>query len=78
MAVISLAVAEARLQTYIDAEEAILVRGQNYTIEMGDSRRVLTRGDLAEIRRGIDYWTNKVAQLKRSAARTSRTRYIVN
>lgn len=59
MASITLDIAQARLTAYLDAEEKVL-GGQSYRI----GERMLTRADLAEIRRGIDYWTAKVDGLE--------------
>lgn len=59
MPVITLAVAETRLQAYVDAELAVL---GNQSYKIGD--RELTRADLKEIREGIDYWEAKVDRLQ--------------
>ncbi len=56
---ITLAQAEAKLAEYMAAETAINEGGQSYQVV----NRTFTRGDLAEIRKGIDYWNNKVKEL---------------
>lgn len=51
--------AEAKLQTWMEAEEKI-ASGQGYSI--GD--RSLTRADLYTVRGEIEYWDNKVKELE--------------
>lgn len=51
--------AEAKLQTWMEAEEKI-ASGQGYSI--GDRR--LTRADLYAVRGEIEYWNNKVKELE--------------
>lgn len=51
--------AEAKLQTWMEAEEKI-ASGQGYSI--GDRR--LTRADLHTVRGEIEYWDNKVKELE--------------
>lgn len=51
--------AEAKLQTWMEAEEKI-ASGQGYSI--GD--RHLTRADLYTVRGEIEYWDNKVKELE--------------
>ena len=63
MAGIDLATATARLDAYLAAELAVLA-GQSYTIE----GRTLTRANLADIRKGVEYWN---MWAKRLGARAS-------
>lgn len=58
---ITLAQAQAQLQNYIDAEEAVLT-GQAYEI----SGRKMTRADLGAIQEGIALWNQRVAQLSQA------------
>ena len=51
--------AEAKLQTWMEAEEKI-ASGQGFSI--GDRR--LTRADLYTVRGEIEYWNNKVKELE--------------
>ena len=51
--------AEAKLQTWMEAEEKI-ASGQGYSI--GDRR--LTRADLYTVRGEIEYWDNKGKELE--------------
>ena len=51
--------AEAKLQTWMEAEEKI-ASGQGYSI--GDRR--LTRADLYTVGGEIEYWDNKVKELE--------------
>ena len=76
MAGITLAIAEARLTAYLDAEAAVL-NNQKYEIDLGGSRRSLTRADLAEVRKGIEYWSALTTRLSNAATGGSRTRYLV-
>lgn len=61
MADITLAQAQAKLQTWLDAEDRI-ARAQSYTT--GDGR-TLTRANLAEVRRELAFWRNEVRRLDR-------------
>ena len=60
--------AEAKLQTWMEAEEKI-ASGQGYSI--GDRR--LTRADLYTVRGEIEYWNNKVKELE-AAEQSGRNR----
>jgi hypothetical protein len=60
---ISVATATAKLQLWLDAEEKVAA-GQSKTID----GRSLTRADLGEIGRRIDYWNAKVQKLSRGGA----------
>jgi hypothetical protein len=78
MAGITLADAEAKLQLWMTAETS-LATSQSYTIEDGSgNRRQLTRADLSEVRKAIEYWNSKVVGLTRAAGRRSNSRYLVN
>lgn len=68
---ITLEIARARLTNYLDAE-AVVLRGQSYKI----ADRNVTRADLAEIRRGIEFWQAKVDSLA-TAAGTGRARTFI-
>ena len=58
MAGITLEQAEAKLQKWLDADDAV-VSGQSYSI----SGRHLTRADSAEIRKNILFWEKRVKRL---------------
>jgi hypothetical protein len=62
MAGITLAIATARLNDYLDAEVKVL-GGQEK--KMGD--RMLKRADLAEIQAGIQIWDRRVQELSSRA-----------
>jgi hypothetical protein len=62
MAGITLAIATARLNDYLDAEVKVL-DGQEK--KMGD--RTLKRADLAEIQAGIQIWDRRVQELSSRA-----------
>lgn len=60
--------AEAKLQTWMEAEEKI-ASGQGYSI----GNRRLTRADLYTVRGEIEYWNNKVKELE-AAEQSGRNR----
>ena len=57
MAVFTKEMCQKKLNTWLAAEEAVAT-GQSYQI----GSRMLTRADLASVRKQIDYWNNKVEQ----------------
>lgn len=57
MAVFSKKLCQTKLQTWLDAEEAVAT-GQSYQI----GTRMLTRADLKQIREQIEYWAGKLAE----------------
>ena len=59
MPVITLEIAQKHLQAWLEAEYAVAVAGQSYTI----GSRSLTRANLAEIRDAITFWQAKVNEL---------------
>lgn len=63
MAGITLEIATAKLQQYLDAEEKILL-GQSTTID-GDT---LTKADLEAVQRGIKIWDGRVKELTPSTS----------
>lgn len=69
MAGITLETAKRHLDAWLEAEIAV-TNAQSYTI----GSRVMTKADLEEIRKTIDYWNNKVAQLETVAKYGSRNR----
>ena len=56
--VITCEIAEQKLVMWLEAEEAVAT-GQSYTI----GRRSLTRVNLAEIRKSIEYWEGRLEAL---------------
>lgn len=56
---VTLEEAQAQLMMWIEAERAV-ASSQSYTI----GSRSLTRANLAEIAKRIDYWRNEVAAIK--------------
>ncbi len=77
MAGITLAQAEAKLAVWLAAEEA-LATSQSYEIEVEGNRRSLTRANLNEVAKRIDYWNGWVNRLTAQATGRSRSRTIVN
>ncbi len=65
MAGITLAVAEAKLTTWLNANDRIAA-GQSYRI----GERILTRADLGEVRKEIEYWQSWVEKLSANRGRT--------
>ena len=59
MAGITLKIAQKHLDTWLEAEMAV-TNAQSYTI----GSRTMTKANLAEIRKAIEYWSNKVAELE--------------
>lgn len=60
MAGITLAQAEAKLTTWMAAMDKIAV-GQSYSIDA----RTLTRANLGEVQKQVEYWDNQVKRLTR-------------
>lgn len=73
MAGITLAQAQAKLDLWMDAEDKVAT-GQSYTISTAGGSRTLTRADLGEIRRNIDYWDQKVRRLSGGGIRVRHAR----
>ena len=69
MAAITLEVAKKHLETWLEAETEVAIN-QAYTI----GGKSFTRADLGEIRRQIEYWSNKVQALENIAKRKGRNR----
>jgi len=72
MAGISLAQAQAQLDAYLAAENAVL-NSQSYEI----AGRKLTRADLDSIQRGIATWNSRVINLTNRASGRTRSRTVV-
>jgi len=72
MAGITLSQAQAQLEAYLAAEQAVLTN-QSYEI----AGRKLTRADLAAIQVGIRSWNARVVDLSGAARGRSRRRTIV-
>lgn len=69
MAGITLAQAEAKLQMWLDAMDAVATGGQSYTINTGGGSRQMTRANLAEIQNQVEYWDRTVKRLSRGGLR---------
>jgi flagella basal body P-ring formation protein FlgA len=70
-AAIPIATAQAKLATWLAAEET-LAKGQS--VQFGD--RTLQRADLAEVRAQITYWEERVNRASRLTSRTSVQRLV--
>ena len=64
MGAIDLDTAKKHLEMWLEAEEA-LATSQSYTI----GTMSLTRANLAEVSKRIEYWQNKVNQLSKNGRR---------
>lgn len=69
MAAIALEVAKKHLETWLEAETEVAIN-QAYTI----GGKSFTRADLGEIRKQIEYWSNKVSALENVAKNKGRNR----
>lgn len=69
MAIFSKKLATERLQMWLDAEAAIST-GQAYQI----GQRSLTRADLANVRKQIEYWSGKLAEAENAEKHKGRNR----
>lgn len=69
MAAITLEVAKKHLEMWLEAESEVAIN-QSYTI----GGKSFTRANLAEIRKQIEYWSNKVAELENLAKKKGRNR----
>lgn len=69
MSAITLEVAKKHLETWLEAETEVAIN-QAYTI----GGKSFTRADLGEIRRQIEYWSNKVSALENVAKNKGRNR----
>lgn len=69
MAGITLETAKRHLDAWLEAELAV-TNAQSYTI----GSRIMTKADLEEIRKTIDYWNNKVVELENVKKNVGRNR----
>lgn len=65
----SVEVAKKHLEMWLEAESEVAIN-QSYTI----GGKSFTRANLAEIRKQIEYWSNKVAELENLAKKKGRNR----
>lgn len=76
MSAITLDQAQAKLSLWMAADDA-LTMGQNYTIDQGNVKRVLTRADASEIRNNINYWRREVERLMANSTSAPVARFIL-
>ena len=69
MAAITLETAKKHLEMWLEAESEVAIN-QSYTI----GGKSFTRANLGEIRKQIEYWSNKVQALENIAKRNGRNR----
>ena len=78
MSAITFSKASEMLSLWLEAEKNITT-AQSYKLDTGGSARTLTRADLAEVRKSIDYWEAKCNALDpnqdKAAARFMTVRY---
>ncbi len=72
MAGLTAEIAQARLDSWLAADEAVAAN-QSYTI----NNRTLTRANAKEIRDNIDFWSKKIEELTARETRRRGPRYIV-
>jgi|10_taG_2_1085330.scaffolds.fasta_scaffold241526_2 hypothetical protein len=72
MAGLTAALAQARLDSWLEADAAV-ASNQSYTI----NNRTLTRANAKEIRENIEYWDSKVQQLAARETGRRGPRYVV-
>ena len=64
MSAITLDEAKAKLKIWMDADDALAL-GQAYSIDVGGTRRNLTRADAEQVQERINYWRREVERLER-------------
>ena len=64
MTAITLDEAKAKLKTWMDADDALAL-SQSYSIDVGGTRRTLTRADANQVQERINYWRREVERLER-------------
>lgn len=69
MAAITLETAKRHLDMWLEAETQVAIN-QSYTI----GGKSFTRANLGEIRKQVEYWSNKVAELQNLAKKRGRNR----
>ena len=62
MGPITLEEAKAKLKLWMDADDALAL-GQAYTIDVGGSKRELTRTNAVHVQERIKYWSGMVSRL---------------
>ena len=65
MAGITAEQAQAQLDKYLAAEEAVLT-GQSYRLNAGGTEREVRRADLSSIQQGIKLWEQRLARASRT------------
>lgn len=75
MAGITLAQAQAQLDTWLAASTAV-ASSQSYSIQTETGQRQLTRANAAEIQQQVKFWNQMVRDLSRAAGGNSRMRYL--
>ena len=53
---------EQKIQKIIDALDAVMA-GQSYTMDSGQGRVTVTRANLTELQKQLDYWLDKYEEL---------------
>jgi hypothetical protein len=75
MSAITLVQAQAKLQVWMDADDALAL-GQSYQIEISGTRRSLTRADAAMVQERLNYWQRMVNRLARTGSTAPTVRYV--
>lgn len=77
MAGYTLVQATAMLEAWLAAELA-LATSQSYTITTDGNSRTLTRANLPDVAKRVEYWRNQISIIERRASGRGRSRYLVN
>ena len=67
MSAITLTDAKSKLKLWMDADDA-LAFSQSYSIDVGGTKRVLTRTDAKLVQERINYWRREVERLDRGSS----------
>lgn len=70
MGAITLEIAQAQLKSWLDASTAA-AQGQSYSLDIGGSRRQITRADAVAIQKQIQYWSGMVNRLSNGSSSPS-------
>lgn len=77
MAAWTLEFAQGRLAKWLEAEESVAVTGQSYTIDIANTRRILTKADLKLIAQQIAFWRREVEILSTGNRGRMRAKFII-
>ncbi len=76
MAAWTLAQAQDYLAKWLSAAEAIATIGQSYTIEIANTKRIVTHADIKYVHEQINFWRREVERLS-AGTKGPRVKYII-